>query len=89
MQVLITITGGIIDRVSFFEDPAIAIQALSSYVKTMDPEYDDAAVYDSQGLVANAKQFLDEHDEYRENEALIEDVSKKKEKAIYIIGNQG
>ncbi|MBW1666967.1 MAG: hypothetical protein JRJ66_02720 [Deltaproteobacteria bacterium] len=87
MQVLITITKGIINRVTFFEDPAIAVQALSGYVKTMNPENDDAALYDSNGLIANAKHFLAQNDKYRSNETLIEDVSAKKEKAIYIICN--
>jgi len=74
-QVLITISRGIIDQVIFFEDPKIAIQALSDYVKEMIPEHDDAALYDTNGLIANAKHFLDDEDEYRENDDLIKAVT--------------
>ena len=62
-QVLITISKGIIDQVIFFDDPKLAVQALSSYVRAMNLEHDDAAVYDPDGLIANAKHFLDEDDE--------------------------
>ena len=87
MQVLITITKGIIDEVVFFDDPGVAVLALSKYVKNMNPQHDEAAVYGDEGLIANAKHFLDENDQYRTNEALIEDVSEEKDKPIYIIGN--
>jgi len=86
-QVLITISRGIIEQVVFFEDPGMAIQALSDYVKGMDPEHDDAALYDTDGFIANAKHFLDENDEYRENEALIKEVSEERIKPLLIIGN--
>ena len=69
-QVLITISRGIIDQVVFFEDPGLAIQALSDHVKAMNPEHDDAALYDTDGFIANAKHFLDDHDEYREKRGL-------------------
>ena len=74
-QVLIIISRGIIDQVIFFEDPKIAIQALSDYVKEMIPEHDDAALYDTNGLIANAKHFLDDEDEYMENDAIINAVT--------------
>ena len=86
-QVLITISRGIIDQVVFFEDPGLAIQALSDYVKAMNPEHEDAALYDTDGFIANAKHFLDDHDEYRENEALIEEVSQERSEPLFIIGN--
>ena len=86
-QVLITISKGIIEQVVFFDDPKLAVHALSSYVKAMNPEHDDAAVYDTFGMIANAKLFLDDHDEYVENKDLIEDVSRESDKPIYIIGN--
>ena len=86
-QVLITITKGIIEQVVFFDDPEMAVQALSRYVKAMNVEHHDAAVYDSDGLIANAKHFLNDHDEYLENQPLIEEVSKQRTKPIYIIGN--
>jgi len=86
-QVLITISRGIIDQVVFFEDPGLAIQALSDHVKAMNPEHDDAALYDTDGFIANAKHFLDDHDEYMGNETLIEDVSQERSKPLFIIGN--
>ena len=86
-HVLITITKGLIEQVAFFDDPETAVQALSKYVRAMNVEHDDAAVYDSDGLIANAKHFLNDHDEYIENQPLIEEVSKERNKFMYIIGN--
>ena len=86
-QVLVTVFRGIIGEVTFFNDAGKAICALSEYVRTMNIEYDDAALYDDKGLVANAKHFLNDQDEYVENEELIEEVSREKIKPIYIIGN--
>ncbi|EFK08807.1 conserved hypothetical protein [delta proteobacterium NaphS2] len=86
-QVLITISKGIIENASLFESPAQAILALSEHVKQMNPEHDDAALYDREGFIANAKHFLDENDQYRENEELIEAVSKETLKPLFIIGN--
>lgn len=88
-QVLITVSKGIIEQASFFDDPGMAVKALSDHVKGMNPEHDDAALYDTDGLIANAKHFLGENDEYRENEALIEDVSRERSKPLLIIGNPG
>jgi len=87
MNVLITITRGIIRDAVFFDDPQIAVLALSKFVKDMNPEDDDAAVYDDNGFVSNAKDFLDENDEYVEEEILVGEVSEEQHKAIYIIGN--
>ncbi|MBC8420701.1 MAG: hypothetical protein H8E10_19120 [Desulfobacterales bacterium] len=53
----------------------------------MDPEHDDAALYDTDGFIANAKHFLDDSDEYRENDALIKEVSEERSTSIFIIGN--
>lgn len=86
-QVLITISRGIIDQASFFDDPEIAIQALSDHVKGMNPEHDDAALYNTEGFIANAKHFLDDRDEYRENEALIKEISEERIKPLLLIGN--
>jgi len=85
--VLVTITKGIIDQVIFFDDPETALHALANYVKRMNLEHDDAAVYSPDGFVANAKHFLDENDQYFENSALIEGVSRKRTNSIYLIGN--
>lgn len=87
MQVLITVTKGIIEDAIFFDNAERAVVALSEYVKAMDPEHDEASVYDERGLIANAKHFLDENDDYRANEALIQELSKDKGKPIYVIGN--
>jgi len=76
-EVLITISKGIIEQVVFFDEPEMAIRALAAYVKHMNVEHDDAALYDSEGLVATAKHFLDEHDVYSENEDLIAEVMNK------------
>ena len=86
-QVLITLSRGIIENAIFFEDPALSIRALSDHVKNMDPEHDDAALYDREGFMANAKHFLDDDDEYRENKTLIEEVSKEHVNPLFIIGN--
>ena len=86
-QVLITISKGIIEQVIFFDDPKLAVQALSSYVRAMNVEHDDAAVYDSNGLIANAKHFLNEHDEHIEHKALISEVASERKRAIYFIGD--
>lgn len=86
-QVLITVSKGIIEQVVFFDDARMAVRALSGYVKSMNVEHDDAALYDSDGLIANAKHFLDDKDEYIENKPLITEVSAGTNKTIYIIGN--
>ena len=86
-QVLITISKGIIEQVVFFDDPEMAVQALSRHVKAMNVDCDDAALYDSEGLIANARHFLDDHDEYIENKPLITEISEEKNQFIYIIGN--
>jgi len=77
--VLITLHGGIIDQVTFYDDPHRAISNLSDYVKAMNPEKHDAAVYGPDGIIANAKLFLDENDQYIGN--------AHENKPIYIIAN--
>ncbi|MDY6839634.1 MAG: hypothetical protein SWH78_16855 [Thermodesulfobacteriota bacterium] len=86
-QVLVTVSRGIIAEVVFFHDPSMAIQALSKYVKAMNVEHNDAALYDADGMIANAKHFLDEKDEYAENEPLIAEAAKETRDSIHIIGN--
>ena len=58
--VLVTVDGGIIDEVTFFEEKKLAIGALKGYVKNMNEEKHDAAVYDRNGFVANAKMYMKE-----------------------------
>lgn len=86
-SVLVTVAGGIIEQVIFFENPKMALKALATYVKTINMEHQDAAVYGPDGFIANAKHFLDDEDNFIENESLIERVSTEVEKSIYIIGN--
>ena len=57
--VLITLFGGIIDQVTFYDSPYVAVANLAEYVKDMNPEKNDAAVYGLEGIVENAKIFLD------------------------------
>lgn len=59
-QVLVTVCKGIIDQVLFFEDEAEALKALVQYVKQMNEETEDAGVYGQDGLIANAKMYMDE-----------------------------
>ncbi len=66
-HVLVTVTGGIIERVTFFDTKSLALRVLAYFVKRMNPEEDDAAVFNRQGLVANAKDFLDESDQFTED----------------------
>ena len=81
--VLIILSGGIIDQVTFYDDPHRAVSNLSDYVKAMDPEKHDAAVYGPDGIIANAKLFLDENDQYSGNT----EIQDNKNKPIYIIAN--
>ena len=85
--VLVTVSKGIIDKVTFYDEASKAIRDLSDYVKAMNPEHHDAAVYGPDGMIANAKAFLDENDQYIEHRA--EDISilDKSDETIYIIGN--
>ena len=88
-HILITVSGGIIDQVTFFDCRPKALSALANFVKHMNPEEDDAAVFDTKGLVANAKNFLDETDQFIENSDLANELVSDKEnpKCIYLIGN--
>ena len=65
--VLVTVSGGIISEVYFYVGRLRAIQSLAEFVKAMNPEKDDAAVYSPEGMIANAKDFLDENDQYVNN----------------------
>ena len=85
--VLATTSGGIINQMIYFDDGSKAIYALSEFVKTMDLENDDAAVYDPDGIIANAKGFLDENDQYVDNSFEIIEMLELKNRPIYIIGN--
>jgi hypothetical protein len=62
--ILIILTGGIIDQVRFFNDERPALEALTDFIGTMEIEDQDAAIYTPEGCYANAKDFLDENDEF-------------------------
>ena len=66
--VLITLFGGIIDQVTFYDLAYVAVRNLARYVKDMNPDKNDAAVYEPNGLVASAKVFLDENDRWIRND---------------------
>ena len=85
--VLVTVSGGIVEDVRFFRDAAPALEALSAYVKDMNPESDDAALYGPDGMVANAKCFLDDDDQYIRNDTLVEELSKRKQQSLHLIAN--
>ena len=55
--VLITLFEGIIDQVTFYDSPYVAVANLAKYTKDMNPEKNDAVVYGPDGIVANAKIF--------------------------------
>ena len=61
--VLITISGGLIERVTFYDQASGAIRELYGYVKTMNPEENDAAVYGPDELIANANIFMNERED--------------------------
>ena len=65
--VLVTVSGGIIWEVFFYTSLLKAIQALAEFVKAMNPEKSDAGVYSPEGMIANAKYFLDEYDHFISN----------------------
>ena len=85
--VLVTVCRGIIDQAIFFDSASVAVRALADFVKGMNAQDDDAAVFGPRGLVANAKTFLDENDEFIQNNQLLREINEDEEKPIYIIGN--
>ena len=68
---MIWLSGGIIEKVTFFDSKLQALKTLADFVKGMDLHDDDAAVFGPEGLVANAKDFLDENNEFIEDNDLI------------------
>ena len=85
--ILVTVSKGIIDEVIFYDKQLMAIRELSIYVKAMNPEHNDAALYDSVGMIANAKDFLDENDQYIAHRPEDIAVLEESDESIYIIGN--
>ncbi len=62
--VLITISGGVVNEAVFYFEAEDALIALASFVKEMDIERQDAVIYNRKGFFANAKDFLDDNDQY-------------------------
>ena len=85
--VLVTVSRGIIGQVSFADTALTAVKALADFVKGMNAQDDDAAVFGPKGLVANAKTFLDENDEFIQNNQVLKEITEDEEKPIYLIGN--
>lgn len=86
-HVLVTVWSGVIDQVIFFDDESKAILALAKYVKPMDVEKQDAAVFRPGGMTANAKDFLDDNDQYYDNVNAVLARTRKSDEEFYIIGN--
>ena len=87
--VLVTVSGGIIDEVRFYDEQLTAIRELSAYVRAMNPEDHDAAVYGPDGMTINAKAFLNENEQYVERRRDELAISDQSDEAILIIGNPG
>ena len=87
-QVLVKVSGGIIDEVTFFDNPLMAEEALVNFAKNMNPERDDAAIFDEKGLVANTKDILDENRQDTQIESTWKESTETVEKkSIYLIAN--
>ncbi len=86
---LATVSSGLIDNISFFNDTLKAVKALANFVKGMNVEKNDAALYGPDGLLATVKNFLDEHDEYAgDDQNIIDSISDSEDSgSIYLIGN--
>ena len=85
--VLVTINRGIIDEVTFYSEQLMAIHTLSAYVKAMNPEHHDAAVFGPAGMIVNAKAFLDENDQFVDMRPEDVAISDESTESVYIIGN--
>ena len=81
--VLIIMFEGIIDMVTFYDDPYVAVANLAKYVKDMNPEKNDAAIYGPDGIVANAKNFLDEDGQFIHGASVID----SNDEQIYVIAD--
>ena len=81
--VLIILSGGIIDLVTFYESPYVAVANLAKYTKEMNPEKNDAAVYGPDGIVANAKIFMDEDGQFIHGASVID----SNDEQIYVIAD--
>ena len=89
MYVFVKAYSGLIDEATYFNDAKTAIKALANFAKTMKAEKDDGSVFGPDGLIANAKHFMDENDQYIGDDQLIESLApvSEEERHVYIIGN--
>jgi hypothetical protein len=87
--VLITVSRGLIDQAIFFDSESLAISALAEFVKSMNVQDDDAALFSPEGLIANAKNFLDENNQFIPNRNLTNELTTGKgtPNRFYLIGN--
>jgi len=85
--VFVALSGGLIVRVTLFETPRTAVRALMDHTRKMNPEKDDAEVHGPEGLLACAKEFLDEQNAFIENPDALEAYEDKSPLPLYIIGN--
>ena len=83
--VLIKVYGGIVDDVVFFENDSLAVRELAGFVRGMNPQNNDAWIYNPDRMIANAKTFLDDDDEFIE--AIDITIPSGAEDALYVIGN--
>ena len=81
--VLINLFGGIIDQVTFYDSPYVAVANLAEYVMGMNPEKNDAVVYGPDGIVANAKSFMDEDGHFNHGASVID----SNDEQIYVIAD--
>jgi hypothetical protein len=84
MYVLITLSGGLIEDVRFISDEKTALRALYNYVRSMDPDDNDAAIFAPNGMVSNAKTVLDDETVSKDANG---EISEQIEAPIFIIGN--
>jgi hypothetical protein len=89
IYVMVTGHRGIIDRATFYDNVGSAVRTLADFVKGMNVLDDDAGVFGPGGLIASAKDFLDENDQFFEGDELFKELISQEEKAarIYLIGN--
>jgi len=83
--VFIKVYGGLVDDVAFFEDAHVAMKELADFVRDMNPQDDDGWVFSLEGMIANAKTFLDENDEFIEGVDII--IPEQTEPLLYVIVN--
>ena len=62
--IFIQVSGGIIDQVGIFDEPAPAIEALAQVARESDLEKTDATLWTAEGMLANVKTFLDDNDQF-------------------------